>query len=153
MLQDYYPQISPQTRIRHTLLSHDAFHASVGHAFAELLAMEQISRLPAESVLRVMQTIPEPLLLQALALSQAAARPQPKPRRKVLRGGKVMRGGAVILEVQLREIGEDGGLIWTRWPDEVPEQFSLRIIGFDGEKRCCVAKRMGEEIDVRFLTP
>jgi hypothetical protein len=134
-----------------TILSHDAFNASISHAFGELLVLEQISQLPPESVLRVLQSFPRALLEQALA------EPEPQrpaaPRRKVLRGGKVMLGGAVILEVQLREIGEDGGLIWTRWPDEVPEQFSLRIVGIDGEKRCRVAKRAGEEIDVRFLNP
>ena len=134
-----------------TVLSHDAFHASVSHAFGELLVLEQMSQLPPESVLRVLQSIPRALLEQALSA------PEPErpvaPRRKVLRGGKVLLGGALILEVQLREIGADGGLIWTRRPDEVPDQFSLRIVGIDGEKRCRVAKRAGEEIEVRFLSP
>jgi hypothetical protein len=135
-----------------TILSHDAFHASVGHAFDELLAQEQLARLPAESVLRVLQTIPQPLLLQALALTQAAARPQPRPRRKVMRGAKVLRDGICLLEVQVREIGEDGCRIWTRRPEEVPSRFTLRIVGFEGQKSCDVRRRFGEELELRFLS-
>lgn len=134
-----------------SVLSHDAFHASVGYAFDELLAQEQLARLPAESVLRVLQTIPQPLLLQALAIAQTAQRPQPKPRRKVLRGAKVMQEGVCVTEVQVRELGEDGCRVWTRTPDAVPERFTLRIVGVDGEKHCKVASRAGEELDLRFF--
>jgi hypothetical protein len=135
-----------------TLLSQDAFHDSVGHAFDELLAVEQMSRLPAESVLRVLQTIPHPLLLQALALTQTAARPQPKPRRKMLRGARVIQNGVYILEIQVRELGEDGCRVWTRRPEDVPERFTLRIVGIEGVKNCEVRRRFGEELELRFLS-
>lgn len=49
-----------------TLLSHEAFHADVGHAFNELLALHQLSILPADSRLRVLQSLPPALLREAL---------------------------------------------------------------------------------------
>lgn len=135
-----------------SLFSHDTFHTSVGHAFDELLAQEQLSRLPDENLLRVLQTIPQPLLLQALALTKTSARPQPKPRRKMLRGAKVLQNGVCLLEVQVRELGEDGCRVWTRRPEDVPERFTLRIVGFEGLKNCAVSRRFGEELELRFLS-
>ena len=38
-----------------TVLSHEAYHHSVGWAFGELLVLEQMSQLPPDSVLRVLQ--------------------------------------------------------------------------------------------------
>ena len=63
-----------------SLLSHEAFHESVGHSFDELLMLDQMSRLPAESIARVLQSIPEPLLQQAMASRQGAAAGGARPR-------------------------------------------------------------------------
>lgn len=143
-----------------TVLSHEAFHASVGHAFGELLVMEQISQLPPDSILRILQTIPEPLLREALA-GCAAAVPQALeaagerrafPRRKVLRGGQVLREGRLLLEVQLRDISEGGCRIWTRSPEQVPDRFTIRIVGVEGDRPCEVRWRSEEELGVRFVS-
>jgi hypothetical protein len=140
-----------------TVLSHDAFHHSVGHAFGELFVLEQISQLPPENVLRILQTIPEPLLRQALAGSvesaprAAEAERRDLRRRKVLRGAKVLRAGRVLLEVQLRDISEGGCRIWSRRLSEVPDHFTIRIVGIPGERACEVRWRSGEELGVRFL--
>jgi hypothetical protein len=140
-----------------TVLSHDAFHHSVGHAFGELFVLEQISQLPPENVLRILQTIPEPLLRRALA---GCGGPAPQageaegrafPRRKVLRGAKVLCEGRVLLEVQLRDISEGGCRIWTRRLSEVPDHFTIRIVGIAGERACDVRWRSEEELGVRFL--
>jgi hypothetical protein len=142
-----------------SVLSHEAYHRSVGHAFGELLVLEQISQLPAESIVRVLQTIPEPLLQRAL-LGRAAAVPQPtevkeerraEPRRKVLRGAKLLRGGQLITEVQVRDVSEGGCRIWTRRPLAVPERFAIRIVGIEGERPCEVRWRSGNELGLRFL--
>lgn len=154
-----------------TLLSHDVFHESVGHAFDELLVLEQISRLPMDGLLRVLQSIPEPLLLRALAglREPAAAVPRPvaeapvplaeeaeeqrsHPRRKVLRGGRIVderRNSA--LEVQITEISEIGCRIRSRQAPVLPPFFPLRIVGISGEKSCEVRWRNAEELGVRFL--
>lgn len=143
-----------------TVLSHEAFHASVGHAFGELLVMEQISQLPPDSILRILQTIPEPLLREALA-GCAAAVPQALeaagerrafPRRKVLRGGQLLREGRLLLEVQLRDISEGGCRIWTRRPEQVPDRFTIRIVGVEGDRPCEVRWRSEEELGVRFVS-
>ena len=156
-----------------TVLSHEAFHESVGFAFGELRVLEQMSQLPADGVLRVLQSIPAPLLLQALAGRHAAAskshtirnshRPgaagepgdrRAAPRRKVLRGGQVIVppcDGRTILEVQVRDISDGGCRIWSRKPSEVPDHFTIRIVGVCGERRCDVRWRSGDEIGVQFL--
>ena len=154
-----------------TLLSHEAFHESIGHAFDELLALEQISRLPMDGILRVLQSIPEPLLLRALAglREPAAAVPPPaaeapvpvpvqedeqrsQPRRKVLRGGRIIderRNSA--LEVQITEISDTGCRIRSREAAVLPPFFALRIVGIGGEKSCEVRWRNAGELGVRFL--
>lgn len=153
-----------------TVLSHEAFHESVGFAFGELRVLEQMSQLPAESILRILQSIPAPLLLQALAGRHAvASKPRARsnshapqaapaekgerraaPRRKVLRGGQVIHAGTV-LEVQVRDISDGGCRIWSRRPSEVPDHFTIRIVGVSGERTCSVRWRSGEEIGVAFL--
>jgi hypothetical protein len=140
-----------------TVLSHEAFHHSVGHAFGELFVLEQISQLPPENVLRILQTIPEPLLRRALegcggpAPQAGEAEGRAFPRRKVLRGAKVLCEGRVLLEVQLRDISEGGCRIWTRRLSEVPDHFTIRIVGIAGERACDVRWRSEEELGVRFL--
>lgn len=139
------------------VLSHEAFHHSVGHAFGELFVLEQISQLPPENVLRILQTIPEPLLRRALegcggpAPQAGEAEGRAFPRRKVLRGAKVLCEGRVLLEVQLRDISEGGCRIWTRRLSEVPDHFTIRIVGIAGERACEVRWRSEEELGVRFL--
>jgi len=142
-----------------TVLSHEAFHASVGHAFGELLVMEQISQLPPDSILRILKTIPEPLLREALAgcaaavpeAGEAAGERRASPRRKVLRGGQVMREGRLLIEVQLRDISEGGCRIWTLRHAEVPDHFTIRSVGLAGERACEVRWRSEEELGVRFV--
>jgi hypothetical protein len=141
-----------------TVLSHEAFHQSVGHAFGELFVLEQISQLPPESVLRILQTIPAPLLLRALAGCGTPSAPQAAQaerrafsRRKVLRGAQLLREGRLLLEIQLRDISEGGCRIWTRRLSEVPDHFTIRIVGIAGERACEVRWRSEEELGVRFL--
>lgn len=66
-----------------TLFSHDAYHDDVGHAFNELLLMEQLSRVPEASLVRILQSFPAPLLKQALepaAGDDQRSFPKPCPR-------------------------------------------------------------------------
>ena len=139
-----------------TVLSHEAYHHSVGWAFGELLVLEQMSQLPPDSVLRVLQSIPQPLLRHALASGEAAAEVKAErrasPRRKVLRGARVMVAGAAVAEVQVRDISEGGCRIWSRQPSCVPDRFTIRIVGFGGQRPCAVRWRAGEEIGVEFLS-
>ena len=142
-----------------TVLSHEAFHPSVTLAFDELLLLAQISQLPEDAVLRMLQSFPEPLLRQALAgrgqpvraVHQGPGERRDEPRRKVLRGGKVMdERGTTLHEVQVREISDGGCRIWTRTPAAVPDRFTIRIVGVDRLRRCEVRWREGEELGVRF---
>lgn len=132
-----------------TVLSHEAFHHSVGHAFGELFVLEQLSQLPDDSVLRILQTIPAPLLRRAVEDRQLPPAAQGKGR-KVLRGAKLFAEGRLVMEVQVREIFAGGCRIWTRAPACVPERFTMRIIGFPGEPRCKVDWRAGEELGLQF---
>jgi len=138
-----------------TVLSHEAYHHSVGHAFGELLVLEQISQLPPESVLRVLKSIPEQFLRHALANSGApAAEPTERrafARRKVLRGARVKASGVGTIEVQVRDISEGGCRIWTRAQSCVPDRFTIRIVGIEGERDCTVRWRAGEELGVEFI--
>lgn len=140
-----------------TVLSHEAFHRSVGLAFDELVVREQISQLPAESVLRILQSIPKDLLREALAEgSTLDERPQlqdrrSEPRRKVLRGARVTSPGQPPREVQVRDISSGGCRIWSRDIASLPDRFSIRIVGVAGERRCDVRWRAGEELGVKFL--
>lgn len=148
-----------------SILSHEAFDQSVGHAFGELFVLEQISQLPAESVLRILQSIPEPLLRHALEGCGTGRMPEARaeagagagherrafPRRKVLRGARVLSDGRLLLEVQLRDISEGGCRIWTRRQPDVPDRFTIRIVGIAGERACEVRWRSEEELGVRFL--
>jgi hypothetical protein len=142
-----------------TLLSHEAFHPSVALAFDELLLLAQISQLPEDAVLRILQSFPEPLLRQALAgigqpvraVHQGPGERRTEPRRKVLRGGRVMdEQGITRLEVQVREISHSGCRIWSRTPAAVPDHFTIRIVGFDRPRRCEVCWREGEELGLLF---
>ena len=141
-----------------TVLSHDAFHESVGHAFNELLVLEQLSQLPPDAILRVLQSIPEALLRQALcaaALPQPAAKPEERrayPRRPVLRGGKlILNHGRTLLDVQVRDLSEGGCRIRTGNPALLPGTFTIRIVGLSGERPCEVRWRSEQELGVRFL--
>ena len=141
-----------------TVLSHEAFHNSVGHAFDELVLLEQISQLPADSVLRILQSFPATLLQEALtgrtAPPQALAEPRERrsePRRKVLRGAQVLSPGRPLCHVQVRDISAGGCRIWSRTITEVPDRFTIRIVGVEGERRCEVRWRAGDELGVRFL--
>ncbi len=49
-----------------TVFSHEAFHEDVGHAFNEMILMEQLSRMPEASRLRILQSFPRSLLEAAL---------------------------------------------------------------------------------------
>jgi hypothetical protein len=132
-----------------SVLSHEVFDPSVGHAFGEMFVLEQISQLPDESVLRILQTIPDPLLQRAVEVRQPPPAAQGKGR-KVLRGAKIIAGGQLVMEVQVREIFAGGCRIWTRAPSSVPERFTIRIIGFPGEQHCKVHWRAGEELGLQF---
>lgn len=55
-----------------TLFSHEAFHEDVGHAFNELFLMDQLSKLPEASLMRILQSFPNSLLQQLLASSGEA---------------------------------------------------------------------------------
>lgn len=146
-----------------SLLSPDAYDVSVGHAFNELLLLEQMSRLPADSILRILQSIPRPLLEQALSGRAAppvevAARAvghrekRAFPRRKVLRGGRLVQDSPNgIMEVQVRDISQGGCRIGTREVDAVSDRFLLRIVGFEGDRMCEVRWRSDQELGVRFL--
>lgn len=133
-----------------TVLSHDAFHSSVGFAFDELVLREQLSQMPADSLVRILKSIPTPLLEQALGARQPAAERRAEPRRKVLRGARVMSGGRTLLDVQVRDISAGGCRIWCRTPEEVPDRFVIRIVGIPGDKPCEVRWRSGEELGLRF---
>ena len=142
-----------------TVLSHDTFHPSVALAFDELLLLAQISQLPEEAVLRMLQSFPEPLLRKALAAQAQPIRAvhegpgerRAEPRRKVLRGGRVMdQHGATLVEVQVREISESGCRIWSRTPAAVPDRFVIRIVGVDRQRQCEVRWREGEELGLSF---
>jgi hypothetical protein len=142
-----------------TVLSHEAFHPNVGLAFDELLLLAQLSQLPDDSVRRILQSIPEPLLREALTGRTAAPPVMLKadderrsgPSRKVLRGARVIDGsGAILLDVQVREISEGGCRIWSRTPGAVPDEFTIRIVGIDHARRCAVRWREGEELGVCF---
>jgi hypothetical protein len=141
------------------VLSHEAFHRSVGLSFDEMLVMEQLSRLSAESILRVLQSIPEPLLQHAAAglaatppsAPRAPAERRGSSRRQVLRGARLSGDGRTILEVQVRGISEGGCRIWTRAPSDVPDYFTIRIVGFEGERPCEVRWRSGNELGVQYL--
>ena len=56
-----------------TLFSHEAFHDDVAHAFNEVIMMDQLSRMPEDSLLRILQSFPSVLLRKA-ADSQKAPR-------------------------------------------------------------------------------
>ena len=49
-----------------TLFSHEAFHEDVAQAFNEMMLMDQLSRVPEASLLRILQSFPHPVLQQAL---------------------------------------------------------------------------------------
>lgn len=141
-----------------TVLSHEAFHHSVGFAFDELVLLEQISQLPADSVLRILQSIPMPLLRQALAVRAQSAQPaaerdkrRSEPRRKVLRGAQVVCPGHPLCHVQVRDISAGGCRIWSRTIAEVPDRFAIRIVGVEGVRRCEVRWRLGDELGLRFV--
>jgi len=148
-----------------SILSHDAFHESIAHAFSELLVLEQLSQLTPDSLLRVLQSIPKPLLRQALGEdaageevvvhAQQEAAPQDQrahPRRKVLRGGKLFLGHrGNTLDVQVRDVSDGGCRIGFRHPSLLPQRFTIRIVGFDGERDCEVRWRSEEELGVAFL--
>ena len=141
-----------------TVLSHESFHPSVALAFDELLLLAQISQLPEDAVLRILQSFPEPLLRKALAgqgpiraVHEGPGERRAGTRRKVLRGGRVTdEHGATLLEVQVREISESGCRIWSRTPAAVPNRFVIRIVGFDHPRHCEVCWREGEELGLRF---
>jgi hypothetical protein len=139
-----------------TVLSHEAFHPSVGFAFDELLLLEQMSRLPPDSIIRLLQSIPEPMLRDALAarapMADASAPRERRlePRRKVLRGARVTIPGEPVREVQVRDISTGGCRIWSRHIASLPDRFTIRIVGIAGERRCEVRWRYGEELGVRF---
>lgn len=140
-----------------TVLSHEAFHPSVGIAFDEMLVREQLSHLPADSVVRILQSIPEHLLRDALgrgsgpAAAPAERERRSETRRKVLRGAKVTSPGAPLREVQVRDISTGGCRIWSRSIASLPDRFTIRIVGVAGERRCEVRWRAGDELGVRFL--
>ena len=140
-----------------TVLSHEAFHESVGHAFNELVVLEQLSQLPPDAVLRVLQSIPEHLLRQALGAAAPQPDPAPQerrayPRRPVLRGGKlILNHGRNLLDVQVRDISEGGCRIRTGNPALLPDRFTIRIVGLSGERPCEVRWRSEQELGVRFL--
>lgn len=56
-----------------TLFSHEAFHEDVRYAFDELLLMDELSRLPEASQLRLLQSFPSHLLRRAIASGRDAA--------------------------------------------------------------------------------
>ncbi|WP_421694356.1 hypothetical protein [Aestuariivirga sp.] len=60
-----------------TILCNEAFHEDVGHAFNELITLDQLTRLPEDSRLRVLQSLPPALLRQALETRDRAAPSHP----------------------------------------------------------------------------
>jgi hypothetical protein len=66
-----------------TLFCHDVFHTDVADAFNELILMEQLSRVPEASLVRILQTFPSSLLERALEPAEGEGQrnfPKPWPR-------------------------------------------------------------------------
>lgn len=63
-----------------TLFCQEAFHEDVGHAFDELILMEQLSRVPEASLVRILKSFPPSVLEQALEPAAGVGqRSLPKP--------------------------------------------------------------------------
>ncbi|MFN4143613.1 PilZ domain-containing protein [Aestuariivirga sp.] len=152
-----------------TVLSQEVFHEDVGHAFNELTILQQIGNLPADSLLRVLQSIPSPLLRKALekqegspaAALTAVTPPLPERddsnsrkdiRNRVLRGGKVIYNNRhSIMDAQVRDLSTSGCRIRVEHTGQLPTFFTMVITGVIGEKTCETRWRTDREVGVRFL--
>jgi hypothetical protein len=102
-------------------------------------------------LLQAGQPLDDVTLDRVMTMVGASERPSEILGHQVLRGAKVLREGRVLLEVQVRDISEGGCRIWTRRLSEVPDHFTIRIVGIRGERACEVRWRAEEELGVRFL--
>ena len=154
-----------------SVLSHGAFHQSIGFAFNEMVLLEQLSQLPPENILRVLQSIPRPLLERALAgqapadiplqhtpvaqwpeVPPSIAEQRRFPRQNVLRGAQVSFGRQhSVVNVQVLDLSEGGCRIGLDDPSRLPDLFSVRIVGVSGERSCEVCWRAAHELGVAFL--
>lgn len=153
-----------------TVLSHEAFHEDVGHAFNELRALQQIAELPTDSILRILKSIPSPLLrkaleaqegvpdlalaasIMALDASENDSETRRDLRNRVLRGGKVIYNNRhSLMDAQVRDLSSSGCRIRVASAAHLPAFFSMVITGVVGEKTCEVRWRSDCEVGVRFL--
>jgi hypothetical protein len=143
----------------------------------EALILQALRLLPAESLLRVLHSLPPALLRAALDVhgGHQTHAPSPHPlttpapplpqvtstnpadkrgsaRHRTLRGAKIIFNNRVsVVDAQVRDISDGGCRIRVAAPAHLPATFLLQITGMPGEKRCEARWRTNSEIGVKFI--
>lgn len=145
-----------------SLFTHSGLEDCVGQTFAELSVLQQLAALPADSILRILQSIPPDLLREALPaagdrLETAAPPPggqerRDGPRLRTLRAARlILHGRRSTLDVELRDLSEEGCRIWTPTAALLPVRLAIQLEGMESTLDCELCWREGSEAGLRFL--
>ncbi len=113
-------------------------------------ALRALAHLPVDSLVRVLRSIHEDLLKQALTPDVSGKRG--RTRQRTLRSGKIIYNNQTcIMDCQIRDVSEGGCRIRVGNTASLPRHFDIQISGMKERQLCEVKWRSPQEIGVEFI--
>lgn len=114
-------------------------------------ALRQLTSLPVDALVRVLRSVHEDLLMQALA-SQGNSGKRSRARQRTLRSGKIVYNNQTcVMDCQIRDMSEGGCRVRVASTASLPRHFDIQITGMKERRLCEVKWRSPQELGVQFI--
>ena len=123
---------------------------------SEIVALEEdalrtLTSLPVDALVRVLRSVHEDLLKQALA-SEAGSEKRDQTRQRTLRSGKIIYNNqSCVVDCQIRDMSESGCRVRVASTVSLPKHFEMQITGLKEKRLCEVKWRSPQELGLHFI--
>ena len=113
-------------------------------------ALRMLTSLPVDALVRVLRSVHEDLLKQALAPNDSSKRS--RTRQRTLRSGKIIYNNQTcVMDCQIRDMSEGGCRVRVANTANLPRHFDIQITGRRERQLCEVKWRSPQELGVQFI--
>lgn len=114
-------------------------------------ALRTLTSLPVDALVRVLRSVHEDLLKQALA-PEAGSEKRGHTRHRTLRSGKIIYNNqACVVDCQIRDMSESGCRVRVASTASLPKHFEIQITGLKEKRLCEVKWRSPQELGLQFV--